>query len=207
VRPGCQDPGRYNNSLRALLKGTLHAVSLCLAFPAALTSGFGRFESSFHFWAQFLALLPGLPGEYLRAAYYRLTLTKFGPDSRISFGTFLAHPQASIGRQVYVGSYSIIGRTTIGDRTQIASGVQILSGRRQHGRGGDGRMMSSDHGAFETVAIGPDCWLGAGAIIAAGVGAGSTIGAGAIVVSPIPEGVVAVGNPARVIRSAVQAEG
>jgi acetyltransferase-like isoleucine patch superfamily enzyme len=34
------------------------------------------------------------------------------------------------------------------------------------------------------------------------VGAGTTIGAGAVVVNEIPAGVVAVGNPARVIREA-----
>jgi acetyltransferase-like isoleucine patch superfamily enzyme len=60
-------------------------------------------------------------------------------------------------------------------------------------------MMGSQHGIFETVRIGADCWIGSGAIILAEVGSGSTIGAGSVVVKPVPAGSIAVGNPARVI--------
>ena len=55
-------------------------------------------------------------------------------------------------------------------------------------------------GEFEKVDIGADCWIGASAIIMAPVGARTTIGAGAVVVHPVEAGVVAVGNPARVIK-------
>jgi acetyltransferase-like isoleucine patch superfamily enzyme len=50
--------------------------------------------------------------------------------------------------------------------------------------------------------VGADCWIGASAVVMAAVGDRSTIGAGAIVVKEIPPDSVAVGNPARVIRSA-----
>ena len=190
--------------MRTILKRILRAASLIVVFPYALTSGFGAFASAFLFWAQVVSLVPGLPGDYLRAAYYRLTIQSYGEDSRISFGAFFAHPQVQVGRGVYIGSYSVIGRTSIGDRTQIASGVQILSGRRQHERDPEGKILSADHNVFQTIAIGADCWIGAAAIIAADVGTGTTIGAGTIVIAPIPPGVVAVGNPARVIRSAGQ---
>ena len=45
-------------------------------------------------------------------------------------------------------------------------------------------------------------WLGGGVIVCLGVSIGddSVIGAGAVVTRDIPAGVVAVGNPARVIR-------
>jgi len=52
--------------------------------------------------------------------------------------------------------------------------------------------------------IGQDCWLGAGAIVMASVGAGTTIGAGAVVVQPVEAGVVAVGNPACVIKAVAE---
>jgi virginiamycin A acetyltransferase len=183
--------------LRTLLKAVLHAIFLALAFPLALLSGFGRINPLYAFGAQLCALVPGLPGDYLRVAYCRLTLEACAFESRLQFGSFFAHPQAKVGRGVYIGSYCVLGRTSIGDRTQIASHVQILSGRRQHDRNAEGQIMSSDHTRFETISIGPDCWIGAGAIVMADVGAGATVGAGAIVTKPVPAGAVAVGNPAR----------
>lgn len=50
--------------------------------------------------------------------------------------------------------------------------------------------------------IGNNCWLGAGVIVLPGVtiGDNSVIGAGSVVTKDIPENVVAVGNPCRVLR-------
>jgi galactoside O-acetyltransferase len=50
--------------------------------------------------------------------------------------------------------------------------------------------------------IGRNCWLGAGVIVLPGItiGDGSVIGAGSVVTRDIPAGVVAVGNPCRVLR-------
>lgn len=168
-------------------------------------SRFGRNEALYQFWAHFSARVPGLPGDYFRIAYYRLTLEECAMESRIQFGSFFSHPQVRVGRGVYIGSYCILGRTSIGDRTQIASSVQILSGRNQHPRDQDGRILGAESGTFETVVIGADCWIGAGSIVMAAVGSGTTIGAGSIVTKPVPSGVVAVGNPARVIRSTDEA--
>ena len=52
------------------------------------------------------------------------------------------------------------------------------------------------------VRIGNNVWIGAGAIILPGITVGddSVIGAGSIVTKDIPAGVVAVGNPCRVLR-------
>lgn len=53
------------------------------------------------------------------------------------------------------------------------------------------------------IAIGNNVWLGGGVIVCPGVtiGDGTTIGAGSVVTKSIPAGVVAVGNPCRVVRS------
>ncbi len=53
------------------------------------------------------------------------------------------------------------------------------------------------------ITIGDNVWLGGGAIVLPGVTIGddSVIGAGAVVTKDVPAGLVAVGNPARVIRS------
>ncbi|HEY7371924.1 MAG TPA: sugar O-acetyltransferase [Polyangia bacterium] len=52
------------------------------------------------------------------------------------------------------------------------------------------------------VEIGPDVWVGGGAIILPGVriGARAVVGAGSVVTRDVPEGVFAAGNPCRVIR-------
>ncbi len=52
------------------------------------------------------------------------------------------------------------------------------------------------------VEIGSDVWIGAAALILPGVriGSGSVIGAGSVVTRDVPEGVLAAGNPCRVLR-------
>lgn len=52
------------------------------------------------------------------------------------------------------------------------------------------------------VHIGKNCWLGAGVLVMPGVtiGDNSVIGAGSIVTKDIPENVIAVGNPCKVLR-------
>lgn len=190
--------------MKKILKSSLQGISLVLVLPLALLSGFGRIEPVYLIGAQIYALLPGLIGDYLRVAYCRLTLEECALDSRIQFGSFFVHPQAKVARGVYIGCYCVLGCTSIGERTQIASGVQILSGRRQHDRDDDGQILGGDRHRFQSVSIGADCWIGAGAIVMADVGAGTTIGAGSIVAKPIPPGSVAVGNPARVIRTVEQ---
>ena len=52
------------------------------------------------------------------------------------------------------------------------------------------------------ITIGDDVWLGGGAIVLPGVsiGANTMVGAGAVVARDLPANVVAVGNPARVVR-------
>ena len=56
------------------------------------------------------------------------------------------------------------------------------------------------------IVIGDNVWIGGGAIICPGVTVGSdvTIGAGSVVTKDLPDGVIAAGNPCKVIRSARQ---
>ena len=50
--------------------------------------------------------------------------------------------------------------------------------------------------------IGRNCWLGAGVIVLPGVTIGDNVvvGAGSVVTKDLPDNVVAVGNPCRVLR-------
>ncbi len=185
--------------MKLALKRILQLLCSALVLPLALASGFGRVASIYRIGAHATAVLPGLVGDYLRVAYYVWTLDECALNSRVEFGSFFAHPQAKMGAGVYIGSYTVLGRVEIGEGSQIASGVQILSGRRQHERREDGKLSGGEEGEFRTVRLGRQCWVGAGAIVMADIGDGVTVGAGAVVVKPLAAGVVAVGNPARVL--------
>ncbi|WP_334190919.1 sugar O-acetyltransferase [Noviherbaspirillum sp.] len=54
------------------------------------------------------------------------------------------------------------------------------------------------------IEIGDDAWIGGGSILAPGVrvGKGAVIGAGSVVTRDIPDGMIAAGNPCRVLRPA-----
>ncbi len=183
-------------SVRLILKRAIQAIALVLVFPLALVSGFGRIAGVFTICAHALALAPGLPGNLLRGAFYRLALRKCSIDTNIAFGTFFVSRDAEVGAHVSIGAYCVIGSASIGPGTQIASHVGIPGGRRQHARNAAGRLEATAPGR---AVIGENCWIGESAIVMGNVGAGSTIGAGAVVVKDIPAGVVAVGNPAGVI--------
>ncbi len=185
--------------LRASGKSVFQGLSLLFAFPAALLTGFGRFSAAFQGFGHLMALMPGLPGDYLRVAYYVLTLRKCSLQSRISFGSFFAQSASEVGTGVYIGAFCVLGVCTIGERSQIASHVQIPGGRHAHSRDENGRISGANEKTFESISIGADCWIGASAIIMADIGAGTTVGAGAVVTRPLPPGVVAVGNPARLL--------
>ena len=89
----------------------------------------------------------------------------------------------------------------IGDYTQIGSGVQILT--PLHPLDAELRRKQ-EYGA--AISIGSDVWIGSGALILPGVTIGNrtVIGAGSVVTRDIPDDVLAVGNPCRVLRSISQ---
>lgn len=87
---------------------------------------------------------------------------------------------------VKIGAYTIFGPAV-----QIYTSVHPLEA--------DARRKLESAKAVE---IGSDVWVGGGAIILPGVqiGSRSVIGAGSVVTKDVPEGVLAVGNPCRVLR-------
>lgn len=87
----------------------------------------------------------------------------------------------------------------IGAQTAIGPGVQLLAA--DHPR--DARQRVAGPELARPITIGARVWLGGGCIICPGVTIGddTTIGAGSVVVRDVPPGVVAAGNPCRMIRS------
>jgi acetyltransferase-like isoleucine patch superfamily enzyme len=182
----------------------VQGVFLTAAFPIALLCGFGRWTVLWSLLGQAAAMAPGFLGTFWRAAFYRLTLDDSSVDVVIAFGTFFSRQQVTLEQNVSIGSYCVIGRAKIGARTQISSHVEIPGGRLQHVRDAQGRLSESVDLATDQVIIGRDCWIGAAAVVLANVGDQSTIGAGSVVTKDIPAGMVAVGVPARPIKSSLQ---
>jgi maltose O-acetyltransferase len=105
-----------------------------------------------------------------------------------------------LGERVYFNFNCVVldvCRVRIGAFTLLGPGVQILT--PLHPLDAELRR-SREYG--KPIDIGSDVWVGGGALILAGVtiGSRSVIGAGSVVTRDVPEGVLAAGNPCRVIR-------
>ena len=87
----------------------------------------------------------------------------------------------------------------IGDDVQIGPYVQLLT--PTHPLEAEPRRAKWE--AAEPITIGDNVWLGGGVIVCPGVtiGADTVVGAGAVVTDDLPAGVLAVGSPARLVRS------
>jgi maltose O-acetyltransferase len=107
----------------------------------------------------------------------------------------------SIGARTFV-NYGLVAldvtTISIGERCQIGPGVQLLAAT--HPVDPELRRSGAENAA--PISIGPNVWLGGATVVCPGVtiGESTTIGAGSVVTKDIPGGVVAAGNPCRVIR-------
>ena len=140
-----------------------------------------------------------------RAARHALLETLLGsfgagsdiePPFRCDYGANI-----HLGTNVFVNFGAVlldVVRIDIGDDCQLAPNVQLLTAT--HPIDPDVRRTQWEWG--EPIVLEPDVWLGGGVIVLPGVtiGAGTVVGAGAVVTKDLPAGVVAVGNPARVMR-------
>jgi acetyltransferase-like isoleucine patch superfamily enzyme len=181
------------------------AVALVVVSPFALLYGAlcivarTRQEGTFQGFSQFFSLWPGLPGDYLRRAFYRLTIDSCAAECSIQFGTILATNQVRIRHGVYVGANCNIGHCTIGEDTLIGSNVSILSGNRQHHFERLDIPVRFQGGEYQSLSIGRDVWIGNGAIIMEDVGDHAIVAAGAVVVKPVEAYSIVGGNPGRVL--------
>lgn len=195
----------YPPRRRSALKRTLDAVAVALVLPFVGLYALLRLvarrrpDSLFQAFSQFFSLGPGLPGDYLRRAFYRLTIDSCAEECSIQFGTIFATSAVGIGYGVYLGANCNIGHCTIGDDTLLGSNVTILSGKRQHNFARLDVPIRFQGGDYRSVSIGRDVWIGNGAIVLEDVGDQAVVAAGAVVVKPVEARTIVGGNPATVI--------
>jgi len=109
-----------------------------------------------------------------------------GSDFSMTGGSLVAAREIRIGDRVMVGANCIITDTDFHPLDQAE------------------RIREPNAGASAPVVIGSDVFIGANSIILKGVtlGKGCVIGAGSVVTRSMPDGAVAAGNPAKVLRLA-----
>ena len=157
-------------------------------------------DEAFYGFSQLLCLFPGIVGNYIRFAFYRMTIASLGDDSCISFGVTLAHPDIRIGRGVYIGPWCNLGLCTIEDDVLFGSDVHVISGFNQHGYSDISIPIREQRGELLNVRIGRDSWIGNKAVVGNHLGEKSIVGAASLVVGEVPPYSVVAGNPAKVIR-------
>jgi sugar O-acyltransferase (sialic acid O-acetyltransferase NeuD family) len=115
------------------------------------------------------------------------------------------HPSAVIAADVRIGAgtavmagVTIDAGTVIGENALINPGAILNHGCKIH----DGAHVNAGSLLGGNVIIGKAATIEIGAIVGGSltIGAGSVVGAGAVVLKDVPEGVLAYGNPAKVIR-------
>ncbi|WP_440901587.1 sugar O-acetyltransferase [Actinosynnema sp.] len=112
----------------------------------------------------------------------------YGENIRIGARTFVNYNLTALD----------VAPITIGEDCQFGPGVQLLT--PTHPVEPEPRRDKLE--AAKPITIGDNVWLGGGVVVCPGVtiGDNSVIGAGAVVTRDVPANVVAVGNPARVVR-------
>lgn len=136
------------------------------------------------------AILVDLLGSLGEGAHINPPLfVDYGENIHIGAGTFVNYSLTALD----------VATITIGQDCQIGPNVQLLTPTHPI----DPQLRRDKLEAAEPITLGDNVWLGGGVIVCPGtsIGDNSVIGAGAVVTRDIPPNVVAVGNPARVIRT------
>ena len=122
--------------------------------------------------------------------------TEIRPPFHCDFGIYI-----TVGSRTFINFGAMmldVAPITIGDDCNIGPNVQFLTPTHPL----DPEPRRAKWEAAKPITIDDNVWLGAGVIICPGVtiGSNTVVGAGAVVTRDLPANVLAVGNPARVLR-------
>jgi acetyltransferase-like isoleucine patch superfamily enzyme len=170
------------------------------------------------FWRDVDRLGPDIPWTHWRLHFPKLAealcrrkFANFGEGAEFRPGAYaVACSNIRLGRRVVIRP----GCMLFSDPRKGAQGIDIeddvMLGSTVHIYVANHRFddlsrppIDQGHQPSQGVTLRKGAWIGAGAILLPGVeiGANAVIGAGSVVTRPVPPGLVAAGNPARVIRA------
>lgn len=177
-------------------------------------------------WVALLGCIPGRIGRLLRCIYYRAVLAASGPVLSIGEHVEIGCPaRIALGNEIYLvpgavlracggGSLRMGSRVTINGNARIVAdfgsiemGSGIMIGPNVVIRSSNHQTARHDIPIWEQgqtggrIVVGDDVWIGANAVIVAGVTVGShvVVAAGAVVTRDVPDYAVVAGVPAKVI--------
>lgn len=135
----------------------------------------------------------------------RLTLAEIASAKGYHLATAL-HPRALVAADVRIGAgTAVMGGAVINPGSAVGENAIINTGAiLEHGCNiHDGALVNAGSLIGGNVIVGKAATIEIGAIVGANlrIGADAVVGAGSVVLKDIPEGVLAYGNPAKVIRT------
>lgn len=182
-----------------------------------MTNFIGEFFKRIKFWINADRIGPDIPTSYWKL-FFKSTMIDlckskfkhFDETAEFRAGSYaIGCSKISIGKRVIIRPLSYIqsdasddgADIVIEDDVMLGPGVHILTSNHNFSNPNIS-IIDQGYDGVKEVILKKGCWIGANVVILPGVTIGNNcvIGAGSIVTKSIPDRVVAVGAPARVIK-------
>jgi len=189
--------------MKQIAKSTARGICIVLVLPVygwfLVGQTLSTANASLETCSQFMSLFPGRFGDYLRNAFYRLTLEQCDKEATICFGVLISDTRTRLGRHAYVGPRCNLGWVILEEDVLLGPSVNIPSGPSIHTFESLDQPVRNQPRRPCQITVGHDCWIGTNAVVLADVGAKSVVGANSTVTRPIVAKTIAVGSPAKPI--------
>lgn len=185
------------STVHRVARTVLGALTWPLVWPLAMISK--RSSAVFQTVGDIFAIFPFAFGVILRYEFYRFALKRCGHNVVIGFGTVFIYTDVSVGDNVLIGRNNTIHHCDFGDYAMSGNGCDFLSGSKQHNFDDPDLPIALQGGSMKHIRVGEGCWIGTQCVVMDDVGAGSIVTAGSVVAKPVPENVIVLGNPARIL--------
>ncbi|MEQ1573343.1 MAG: hypothetical protein ABL993_03775, partial [Vicinamibacterales bacterium] len=153
-----------SESARAALKACARGIATTVMLPAIgsyyLRSAIIGRDRALMGSTQWIALIPGLMGIYLRRAFLARALERCASSAAIEWGTLFSAAGTRIDEHAYIGPNCHIGLAHIERDVLLAPCVHVPSGRLTHGVTDPDEPLRNQQGQPQRVRIGANSWIG-----------------------------------------------